>query len=131
MNNLLKAAEDDYKLILYLWDDIGDERTMRVAMFHFQQAIEKLLEALIVESGGQLIYTCDISCLIKLYPNPDELPSGLDDLAEYLTAWRFVTQGYFNLLTDVKTLEECKAIYSDLHELVLSITTLNYGKEIL
>lgn len=120
MSDLLKAAENDYELILYLWDDIGNEGTMQVVMFHFQQAIEKLLEVLIVESGGPLIYTCDISCLIRLYPNPDELPSGLDDLAEYLTAWRFVTQGYFNLLTDVKTLEECKAIYNDLHKLVLS-----------
>lgn len=120
MSNLLKAAEADYKMILCLWDDIDDEGTMQVVMFHFQQAIEKLLEVLIVESGGPLIYTCDISCLIRLYPNADELPSKLIDLAELLTVWRFVTQCYFNLLTDVNTLEECKVIYNDLHELALS-----------
>ena len=119
MNNLLKAAEAAYKIILHLWDE-GMRQTV---MFHFQQAIEKLLEVLVVESGGPCIYTCNIECLMKLYPNPDELPSGLDDLAEYLTVWRFVTQGYFNLLTDVKTLEECKSIYNELHELVLSKMT--------
>lgn len=120
MRRLLKAAEADYKIILRLWDDIGDKGMMRVIMFHFQQAIEKLLEVLIVESGGPLIYTCDISCLIRLYHNADELPSELNDLAELLTVWRFATQCYFDLLTDVKTLEECKSIYNDLHKLVLS-----------
>lgn len=120
MNNLLKAAEADYKAILCLWDDISDEGMMQIVMFHFQQAIEKLLEVLVVKSGSQLIYTCDISCLIRLYPNPGELPSGLDDLAELLTACRFITQYYFDPFISVETLEECKAIYNDLHELVLS-----------
>lgn len=123
MTELLKAAENDYKIILRLWNDIGDEWGMQGAMYHFQQAIEKLLKTLIMISGNEFPHTHDINRLLKLYPDADELPSELNELAGVLTSWEAETRYGSSLLTNIKTLEECKSIYNGLHELVLSKMT--------
>lgn len=123
MTDLLKAAEADYKTVLRLWNDIGDEWGMQIVMYHFQQAIEKLIKMLIMMSGAEFPHTHDISRLLTLCPDKNKIPDKLFELAGVLTSWEAETRYGSSLLTNVKTLEECKSIYSDLHELVLSVMT--------
>ena len=123
MEDLLKAAENDYRAVLSLWDNINEEWGMQAVMFHLQQAIERLLKMLIMISGKEFPHTHDTCELVALYPHRDELPSRLMDLSGVLASWAAESRYSFNLLTNIKTLEECKEIYNDLHDLVLSKMT--------
>lgn len=120
MSELLKAAEADYRLIKLIWNNIGDEGIMQQAMFHMQQAVEKLLKCLILLSGSQFTYTHNIEKLIEQCPKDTELPKDLYTMAGVLTSWEAQTRYGSSMLTNIKTLEKCLTIYDTLHALVLS-----------
>lgn len=122
MSELLKAAEADYRLIKIIWNDIGDEGIMQQAMYHMQQAIEKLLKCLIMLGGTRFTYTHDIGKLIEQCPKDVELPEGLEEMAPLLTSWESTTRYGTSVCTNIKTLEKCVAIYDALHTTLLRYT---------
>lgn len=122
MKEMLEAAERDYKTILRLWGDIGDEWAIPVVMYHFQQAIEKLLKVLIMVLGNKYPHTHDISVLVGMC-NKADIPTELYELSDLLTTWEAKTRYGSSLLTNIKTLEQCKGVYNELHAIVLNKMT--------
>ena len=121
MINLLTQAEHDFAVVLRLRNDLGDEWGMQAVMFHLQQAIEKLLKAIIVHSGKQYPKTSNIGELAALCPKGTKLPEDLYSLADTLTLWGAEVPYNSDILSDVKTITKCRQLYLDLHKIVENI----------
>lgn len=122
MKEMLKAAEWDYACILHSWDAIGDEWAIAVVMYHFQQAFEKLLKVLIMILGKKYPHTHDIAILVNMCDKED-IPVDLIELADVLTTWATKTRYGCSMLTNIKMLERCRAVYNVLHGTVLAKMT--------
>ena len=57
---MMKLAECDYKLCLLSEREFPDEYAIRGAVYHLQQAIEKMLKAIIIYNGETPEFTHDI-----------------------------------------------------------------------
>lgn len=119
MNDLLICAEDDYKLVMKLWNEIEDEWALRGVVYHLQQAIEKLLKALIMISGKSFPYTHDIGALIPLCSSKFTLPKELDEVADSLTLWESKFRYNANVYANTQIVIKCKQVYQELHKIVL------------
>jgi len=81
INEWLKKAEEDWRVVELLLTS-GEELTLP-CMFHLQQALEKLLKAVILEKGCRIDRTHDLSRLAQIACAHDIV--GLLDLCEALT----------------------------------------------
>lgn len=113
---LVKAAKNDYAVIHRLMPEkTCDEAFMTAVCYHYQQAIEKLLKALIGNSGNQYEYTHDISKLCYKCEQCDiELPEELGLFATTLTDWVTKARRGDSVCTTIKQLSIAEKIYNKL-----------------
>lgn len=62
-NDLLELAEGDYKMCLLAEKGFPDEYAVRGAVYHLQQAIEKVLKAAVLINGETPPFTRNIAVL--------------------------------------------------------------------
>ena len=87
-NDFLILAERDYKLCAKVEEDFPDEYAESAASYHIQQAVEKLLKALILLHGEEPQFTHNITKLaVTCEKLGIVLPACLDDVTEVLTQW--------------------------------------------
>lgn len=113
---LVKAAKNDYAVVHKLMPEkTCDEAFLTAVCYHYQQAIEKLLKALIGNSGNQYEYTHDISKLCyRCEQCKIELPGELDLFATTLTDWEAKTRYNSSICATIKQLSLAEKIYNEL-----------------
>ncbi len=90
VNELLKAAQRDFKLCLKVESDFPDDYAISGAAFHMQQSVEKVLIATLRMYGVQPLFTHNIAKLAAVCKeNNISLPAALDDVADTLTLWGY------------------------------------------
>ena len=95
---LLKKAEINIKLAMYA-SSTGDAFTNDLAIFHCQQALERIMKYILVNYGGMadndhLNRLHDITILIKLVEKKTVIliPTAMKELADNLTEWRITSR---------------------------------------
>lgn len=121
VDDFFTIAQRDYKLCCKVESDFPDEYAITAAAYHIQQAVEKLLKALIMMQGEQPEFTHNIFKLTaKCKEIGIEIPDELDDISETLTLWK-TTSRYdpFVTFSEQKYLK-AKTVYSILGSRVQS-----------
>lgn len=91
--DLLKLANGDYRICISSEQFFPDEDFLRGALYHLQQAIEKVMKANILFHGGNLVHTHNINYLIKLSSDAGaSVPQDITDVAEAITSWEVATR---------------------------------------
>ena len=121
-NDFVILATRDYTLCCKVEEDFPDEYAVTAACFHMQQAIEKLLKALIISRGETPEYTHNISKLAKRCEDLGiELPEKLDDISDTLTMWESsVRNDPFIVFSETKY-SKAKIVYGDLKTQISNI----------
>lgn len=116
---LMNIAEKDYEICLYVESQLPKEFAVRAFTYHMQQAIEKLLKALILLAGGDIEKTHSIYHLIDVCEEKEiVLPADLEIYCDTITNWetcgRYGEKVHYNDTLRIKT----KDIYAQLLETV-------------
>lgn len=115
MGDMDTVARGDYEAVEILWGKVGYSDVRRIIMFHMQQAIEKMLKALLEKVDVYVPDTHDINKVMgackEYYDLPEELTG---TLASQLTLWYNTVLYDPTLITDVDIIVVCKVIYDKL-----------------
>lgn len=87
--DLVKIAECDYLACKTMEEHFPDEFAVRTALYHLQQAVEKILKATIILNGEYPMFTHDIDKLAEHCKRLGEkFSDNLDDISDSLTLWK-------------------------------------------
>lgn len=120
MIDLLTQAERDFKLVESIYSSLPEPWAIQAIMYHIQQAIEKLLKVILLLNGARYPREHNIRRLMSLCTGI-ELPEELEDLADTLSLWEAGVRYDSTVLTSVRKLDQCIALYNKLHHLVVSL----------
>lgn len=115
--DLIKIAECDYQTCLTIEKCFPDEFAVRTATYHLQQAVEKILKAIILFYGEVPAFTHDIT---RLSEHCKKLGVGitqeLEDISDTLTLWEAKSRydPYINF--SEKKYQKAKLSYNQLSE---------------
>lgn len=121
--DLILLAEGDYSVCLDLEKSFPSDYACRAVSYHIQQAIEKLLKALILLCGYQPEFTHNIFTLSKRCSELGiELPDELDDIADSLTLWEAISRYDTDISFTEAKYAKAKRAYLGLHEIIAKET---------
>lgn len=87
-NDLLKLSECNYFACKAMEEHFPDEFAVRAALYHLQQAVEKILKAMIIFNGEYPAFTHDIDKLAEHCKKlGEQFSDNLDDVSDSLTLW--------------------------------------------
>lgn len=117
VNDFKNLAERDYTLCLKVEVDFPDEYAVSGAAYHIQQAVEKLLKAILMVYGEQPEFTHNVAKLSeKCKQNNIALPQNLEDIADTLTLWESTSRYDPYVSFSKKKYETAKEVYVKLKE---------------
>lgn len=117
--SLIIVAERDLAIISVMEPSFPEDFAISNATFHLQQAVEKMLKALLLINGTEYPDTHDISKLsYTAKQNGIQIPESLDIIEDTLTIWGTVCR--YDTFLDYKESKYTKAKQAceDLRELV-------------
>ena len=121
-NDFVILAERDYTLCCKVEEDFPDEYAVTAACFHMQQAIEKLLKALIISRGETPEYTHNITKLAKRCEDLGiALPVMLDDISDTLSMWESSVRNDPVIGFSKTKYSKAKIVYGDLKTQISNI----------
>jgi HEPN domain-containing protein len=122
--DLVKIAECDYKACEAMEQHFPDEFAVRTALYHLQQAVEKLLKAMIMYGGEYPAFTHDIE---KLSEHCKKLgvtfSDNLDDISDSLTLWESKSRYDPYITFSKRKYEKAKDFYNEIHEKLMQEIT--------
>lgn len=110
-------ADRDYTLCLKIEGDFPDEYAVSGAAYHIQQAVEKLLKAILMIYGEQPEFTHNVAKLSEKCKEKNiALPKNLEDIADTLTLWESTSRYDPYVSFSKKKYETAKDVYIKLKE---------------
>ncbi len=115
--DLIKIAECDYMACKAMEEHFPDEFAVRTALYHLQQAVEKLLKAVIIYNGEYPAFTHDIGKLADHCKALGEsFSDNLDDISDSLTLWESKSRYDPYISFSKRKYDKAKNIYDEIHE---------------
>lgn len=115
-DDLVKIAECDYMACKAMEEHFPDEFAVRTALYHLQQAVEKLLKAVIIYNGEHPAFTHDIGKLADHCKALGEnFSDNLDDISDSLTLWESKSRYDPYISFSKKKYDKAKNIYDEIH----------------
>lgn len=115
-DDLVKIAECDYMACKAIEEHFPDEFAVRTALYHLQQAVEKLLKAVIIYNGEHPAFTHDIGKLADHCKALGEnFSDNLDDISDSLTLWESKSRYDPYISFSKKKYDKAKNIYDEIH----------------
>lgn len=128
--DLVKIAECDYMACKAMEKHFPDEFAVRTALYHLQQAVEKLLKAVIIYNGEHPAFTHDIGKLADHCKALGEVFSdNLDDISDSLTLWESKSRYDPYISFSKKKYDKAKNIYEEIHTKLIQEITPVYENE--
>lgn len=110
----LKLAEEDFAASMFLKN--AEKNLDRMAAYHLQQAIEKLLKAAILAHGYSPVFSHDINDLVAACDRVGaQYPPKIADLAFETSYWESKARYSIDFIPRDKTFQEVAALYTELH----------------
>lgn len=129
-DGLIKIAECDYMACQAMEEHFPDEFAVRTALYHLQQAIEKLLKAVIIYNGEHPVFTHDIGKLAdRCKALGEDFSDDLDDISDSLTLWESKSRYDPYISFSKKKYDKAKKIYDEIHERLMREISLIYENE--
>lgn len=115
--DLIKIAECDYKTCLAIENCFPDEFAVRTAAYHLQQAVEKILKAIILFNGETPAFTHDITRLSEHCRNLGvNITQELGDISDTLTLWETKSRYDPYIVFSQKKYDKAKLSYNQLSQ---------------
>lgn len=129
-DDLVKIAECDYMACKAMEEHFPDEFAVRTALYHLQQAVEKLLKAVIIYNGEHPAFTHDIGKLADHCKALGENYSdNLDDISDSLTLWESKSRYDPYISFSKKKYDKAKNIYDEIHTKLMQEIAPMYENE--
>lgn len=104
--NYCELAQTDLKVAMLILNASNDELMQNVAAYHTEQALEKIMKALIINNGGKPIKTHSIIELSNVMKDMNiEVPIWIDEYDYIITSWSTTTRYNTNFKADHDILE--------------------------
>lgn len=128
--DLIKLAECDYMACKAMEEHFPDEFAVRTALYHLQQAVEKLLKAVIIYNGEYPAFTHDIGKLADHCKSlGEDFSDDLDDISDSLTLWETKSRYDPYISFSKKKYDKAQNIYEEIHTKLMQEITPVYENE--
>ncbi|MBR6410085.1 MAG: HEPN domain-containing protein [Clostridia bacterium] len=130
VTDFLEIAKRDYKICLKVESDFPDEYAISGAAYHMQQAIEKLLRAMMLLYGVQPEFTHNIAKLVaKCRDHGITLPDAIEQVEDTLTLWESSSRYDPFISFSQHKYQTAKQIYNELVVQVENVIQKSFGEQ--